>query len=101
MKIITHGKMLRVIPQRSYRIAVVISHHYVRAVWRQRRIRSCRASHAGELREFVHESCVECLLFRRVVVGLIAGVILAGIETEGLRGAAVCGFACSMSVARG
>ena len=80
--VVIQRKVLRVVPQRCDGIAVVVAHHQIRSITVVRA--SSVGAHSQELHKFIHKPAVKCLLFRHVVVVLIAGIVLRTIEPEGI-----------------
>ena len=70
-KIVAHGEMLRVVPQRGHGVAVVIAHGDASGTGNLGAA-SARGGRTGVLREFIHQAVIECGLFRLVGVGVVA-----------------------------
>src|SRR5581483_12067063 len=89
---VAHGEVLRVVPQRGGRVAVVVVHDVTRDARLARRAAGA-AVRPCELREAVHLAAVERLLLGQVVVVLVArqqvvdvrGVVAARVHTVRVR----------------
>ena len=74
--VVVEREMLRQVPQRRHRVAVVVAHHGLAAG------PAAFAALPGRLHEHVGEAHVHSLLLVRVVVVLVAAVGLAAVEAE-------------------
>src|SRR5258708_21300497 len=70
-RIVAHGVSLSIIPKRGDRVTVEIIHDLTG---------SASFRHAGELYEFVHQTFVESLLFRHVVMVLVSSVAIRAVQ---------------------
>jgi hypothetical protein len=82
-RVVAHGEVLCVVPERGHGVAVVVAHHLATGL-------AARAVAATDLLdELVHQAVVEGQLLVLVVVVLISGLELRAVEAEGLNGVRV------------
>ncbi len=84
--IVAHGELLRVVPQRRDRVAIVVAHDQAGCARDRRRSRR-RPGSAGVEREQIHQAAIEGELFGRVVMILVIRGSLGAVQAKRIGGA--------------
>ncbi len=98
--VVAHGEVLRVVPERGHRVAVVVAERETGRAERTGGRVGRPVAAADRMRKEIHEAGVERELLRRVVVILIGGGGLRPVEAERVHGAGAVGRVQRVGVAR-